>query len=297
MEHTLSDRLVLHNYDVIGETVRKIENKINSTIDTVNRLHFVKPRNVSCAGGFEDNSVRLSYSEKCTIKSYVSVVDKRLSNDFFEFGRLRYSRNSANQMVGTESEKRKYDLCVSLPNLIEKYNSLRVLEKNLAGLTCVKLVLSNDGMEPDEDIEITLVIHAGKYVPFESLFDSDVAEIMSAFDDEGIAALFAIDRTSDCLNFSKSQTGLCSTCFSDCSPFADFLPANTDFSNRLKRFFFYDVFHQTDNIIFKLRYGYIRQHTAVAFPSVIFVDGDLDEIEYCITSKNNPSIIEGFLKK
>ncbi|SCX32942.1 hypothetical protein SAMN02910436_02879 [Ruminococcaceae bacterium P7] len=297
MEHTLSDRLVLHNYIVLGDTVRKIENKINNIVDTVNQLHLVKPRNVSRTDGFTDNPVRLSYSEKSTIKSYVSVVGKKLSNDFFDFGRLRHSRNSANQMVGTESEKRKYDLCLSLPNLIEKYNSLRVLEKNLAGLTCVKLVLSNDGMEPNEDIEITLVIHADRYVPFETLFDSDVAELLSAYDDEGIAALFAIDRTSDCLNFSKSQTGSCSTCFSDCSPFADFLPANTDFSNRLKRFFFYDVFHQTDNIILKLRYGYIRQHTAVAFPSVIFVDGDLDEIEYRITSKNYPGIIEGVLKK
>lgn len=237
MDHTLSNRLVLHNYIVLGDTVRKIENKINNIIDTVNQLHLVKPRNVSCTDGFTDNPVRLSYSEKSTIKSYISVVGKRLSNDFFEFGCLRHSRNFANQMVGTESEKRKYDLCVSLPNMIEKYNSLRVLEKNLAGLTCVKLVLSNDGMEPDEEIEITLVIRADRYVPFESLFDSDVAEILSSYDDKGIAALFAIDRTSDCLNFSESQTGLCSTCFSNCDPFADYSPSNNDFSNRLKRFF------------------------------------------------------------
>lgn len=296
MDHTLSDRLVLHNYIVLGDTVSKIENKINSTIDTVNQLHLVKPRKVSCTDGFEDNAVRLSYSEKCTIKSYVSVMCKKLSSDFFEFGRLRHSSNSANQMVGTESEKRKYDLCVSLSNLIEKYNSLRVLEKNLAGLTCVKLVLNNNGMASDEDIEITLVIHANRYVPFESLFDSDVAEILSAYD-EDIAALFAIDRTSGCLDFAKSQTGLCNTCFSDSSPFVDGLPANNDFRAPLKQFFFYDVFRQTDNVILKLRYSNIKQHTAVAFPSVIFVDADLDEIEYRITSKNKLGIIEGVLKK
>lgn len=36
--------------------------------------------------------------------------------------------------------------------------------------------------------------------------------------------------------------------------------------------------------------------TTVAFPTILFVKNEIDEIPYKITSKNNPDVVEGCIK-
>ena len=37
-------------------------------------------------------------------------------------------------------------------------------------------------------------------------------------------------------------------------------------------------------------------NTTVAFPTILFVKNEIDEIPYKITSKNNPDVVEGCIK-
>ena len=61
-----------------------------------------------------------------------------------------------------------------------------------------------------------------------------------------------------------------------------------------------DVFHYArydsgNNYILKLKVDYIKHHTSVAFPTILLLKGEVSEIPYRITSKNNPNIVEGVL--
>lgn len=46
----------------------------------------------------------------------------------------------------------------------------------------------------------------------------------------------------------------------------------------------------------KLKVDYIKHNTTVAFPTILFVKNEIDEIPYKITSKNNPDVVEGCIK-
>ena len=48
--------------------------------------------------------------------------------------------------------------------------------------------------------------------------------------------------------------------------------------------------------IVKLKVDYIKHNTTVAFPTILFVKNEIDEIPYKITSKNNPDVVEGCIK-
>ena len=51
-----------------------------------------------------------------------------------------------------------------------------------------------------------------------------------------------------------------------------------------------------DKYIVKLKVDYIKHNTTVAFPTILFVKNEIDEIPYKITSKNNPDVVEGCIK-
>lgn len=47
---------------------------------------------------------------------------------------------------------------------------------------------------------------------------------------------------------------------------------------------------------YKHSVDYIKHNTTVAFPTILFVKNEIDEIPYKITSKNNPDVVEGCIK-
>lgn len=58
----------------------------------------------------------------------------------------------------------------------------------------------------------------------------------------------------------------------------------------------YGFYSSEDKYIVKLKVDYIKHNTTVAFPTILFVKNEIDEIPYKITSKNNPDVVEGCIK-
>ena len=59
---------------------------------------------------------------------------------------------------------------------------------------------------------------------------------------------------------------------------------------------FLSFYSSEDKYILKLKVDYIKHNTTVAFPTILFVKNEIDEIPYKITSKNNPDVVEGCIK-
>ena len=69
-----------------------------------------------------------------------------------------------------------------------------------------------------------------------------------------------------------------------------------DFTDEIKDVFCYGFYSSEDKYIVKLKVDYIKHNTTVAFPTILFVKNEIDEIPYKITSKNNPDVVEGCIK-
>ena len=92
------------------------------------------------------------------------------------------------------------------------------------------------------------------------------------------------------LNFSNVG-GLITTIYLDLD--TDY---SNDFESELADVFCYSCFDEGEKCIVKLKYGYIKHNTTIAFPSVIFVKELFETIPYTITSKNSPTIVSGEIK-
>lgn len=69
-----------------------------------------------------------------------------------------------------------------------------------------------------------------------------------------------------------------------------------DFTDEIKDVFCYGFYSSEDKYIVKLKVDYIKHNTTVAFPTILFVKNEIDEIPYKITSMNNPDVVEGCIK-
>lgn len=126
-------------------------------------------------------------------------------------------------------------------------------------------------------------------------FDGDVMEYM--LNDCVIPLLLGISRTSAYLDFKSSIKDHNNVARSTNIPLNNStFDDNEDFYDEINNTFLYDVFQQGENVVIKLKCEYIKQHTTVAFPSIIFVSKELKQIKYRITSKNNPDIINGIIQ-
>lgn len=69
-----------------------------------------------------------------------------------------------------------------------------------------------------------------------------------------------------------------------------------EFLNEVNNIFCYEFYQSGQHTFLKLHFDYIKQHTSVAFPSVLILKSSIKNIEYDITSKYNPNVIHSILR-
>ena len=70
------------------------------------------------------------------------------------------------------------------------------------------------------------------------------------------------------------------------------------YKSEINKLFSYEIFERNEETIIKLHIDYIKQHTSIAFPTLLFINTTSlpNEISYKIISKNNPDIVKDTLK-
>lgn len=246
--------------------------------------------------------VDIDEKEKQFIASAAEGLEITLPDDFFELGNLRENTLSSNiltgpSLEGSKDEIRKYKKINELYETIRAFQEWAPIDNAFSDMRCMKLAVQNCGNAIDEDIEIVLTISKSALLTVDEFPPLNNAEMGYLLRKCEMDVLFGIGSTAEYIEYSESkkerQILRVSRHYERFIGTPDY---SDDFLAELNSIFCYSIYPDGDNYILKLKVDYIKHNTSVAFPSVLFVKGEIAEIPYKITSKNNPDIVEGTLK-
>lgn len=265
----------------------------NTMGTAIGAFHFNKPAEI------EEETKEL-------IKKVAEHMSIDITEDFFNLGNLSENPLGNISMIGarrtfdgTTNEKRKYFDIIKLKQLIGDASHWMPIEKCFENLNCLKFVLSNDGTTFDEDIDVELDFGIDMLLPHQALPIPQETSLRYACDDCSLPDLFGIEATAIYMDYDSSRKPLSSpVSYSDRIPFNPLAGRDyeEDYQDTMDEVFEYQYYQQGASTILKLHVDYIKQHTAVAFPTPIFVTDKQYDIKYRITSKHNPEVVSGIVK-
>lgn len=248
--------------------------------------------------------VEISENEQKIICSLAKQLGINIAEDFFDLGNLSRSTIASNIMgrpsiTGTRAEEEKYDAIQELLGTRAEVLKWAPIENTFTDKKCLKLALQNCGTAVDEDIEISLIIPKNGFLSISEFPKFNNDEMDYLLNDCNMHEIFGICSTSMYSSYDSSIST--NRRFSPRVSMPPIFPGHTpdysnDFESELADVFCYSCFDEGEKCIVKLKYGYIKHNTTIAFPSVIFVKELFETIPYTITSKNSPTIVSGEIK-
>lgn len=257
---------------------------------------------ISSTALFKNQPVNIEINDKSCISDLARKLNVELSDTFFNLGNL--SRNplsgdflQGHSLDGTKEEKDKYRLIKNLVNVINDLYNWEPIEDAFKNMNCIKLALQNNGTIIDEDVEVSLTIPQDFLllpVEYPKLKYLSMKYITTHY---RMRDLFGIAETAYYSNYDLSKKDRSYSVSETNNYYPGLTQPNYEESyyKGLKEAFFYSIFPEKDMHIVKLKFDYIKHNTAIAFPTIFFINENLKQIPYKITSKNNPSIVEGIL--
>lgn len=245
--------------------------------------------------------LEISDDDRKYLISIARQLELDLPDDFFDLGNLTKSSIptgifGSSQIDGTDDEKTKYHKIVKLKEIISECLEWAPIEDAFSGKTCLRLALQNCGTAVDEGIEITITISKECLLAINEFpkFDNDIMGYL--LNDCDMDTLFGIESTSEYLSYDSVQKVFAHPIRNTNIGLPGYVPDySEDFIDELNGVFCYSVYEIDDSYLLKLKVDYIKHHTAVAFPSIIFVKASPKSIPYTITSRNSATIISGEL--
>jgi hypothetical protein len=248
--------------------------------------------------GERSKSLAVDENYKIIISKYAESRSIELPDDFFNLGGL--SKISTvmpghNRINGTTKEIEKYNAIHHLAELLKEYMNRSVFTNAFDGLSCIRVLLANNGTAVDEDIDISLYFDTQMLLTPSKLPRPDETDMKSILDDLNMNELFNIKGTANYDDYDST-----------CQKFVSSPPSRKAISNLFRgrdiekeydetiesMFNCYSIIEEGDSIIVKIRMEYLKHNTIAAFPTVLFVDNRISTIPYKITSKHLPAVIE-----
>ena len=246
--------------------------------------------------------VDIDEDEKEFITAAAEQLGCKLSDSFFELGNLNQDTLTSNllsgpKLNGTSEEKQKYWKIKRLHETISKALEWAPVEKAFSGMNCIKLAIQNCGKAIDEDAEITFEVSKESLLTLGEFPKFNNAEMGYLLTDCDMSILFGIEGTSEYIEYSESEQNGKTPYGARPYGLSGYVPNySDDFTDEIKDVFCYGFYSSEDKYIVKLKVDYIKHNTTVAFPTILFVKNEIDEIPYKITSMNNPDVVEGCIK-
>ena len=281
-------------------------NKIKELVTTINSINLVKnvkkSENPLLTDTFSFLPLASIDSDKREIITEVTKILKiEISDSFFELGNLHQSIETLpgySSVSGTDEEERKYFLINDLFKIIQEMFNWSSANIALCGMKYIELLLTNNGTDIDEDVEVTLSFPTNSLITpdtFPELSDEDKIYLMN---EKGLDEVFRTYATADLLDYHKSIVRYrpISTPIEPVPGlFVTTYDTSKKFKDKLYDTFGYDVYLTGNSYVVKIKFDYIKHNTSVAFPSMILLHNDINEIPYTITSKHCPDKITGVL--
>lgn len=246
--------------------------------------------------------VNIGDDERKYIVKIAEQLELELPDNFFDLGNLDKDSLSSNilsgpTLKGTPEEIQKYKKIKKLQETISKALDWAPVEKAFSNKRCLRLAIQNCGKSIDEDVEISFEMPKDVLLTLEEFPQFKNNEMGYLLNDCNMSILFGIDSTAEYVEYSESERNHGTNYIPHNYGLPGYVPNySDDFVSELNDVFCYSIYPNKGNYIIKLKVDYIKHNTTVAFPSVLFVKGEIKEIPYKITSKNNPDIVKGMLK-
>lgn len=247
--------------------------------------------------------VEIEEEKKELISKVAEFLEIELNESFFELGMLRENIWSnlavlgGYSLEGKEEEKEKYNNIMQLYDWICSFSNWCSIEECFGGMKAIKLCLANEGTMYDEDIDIELYLPNNMFLSHREFKIPKEGAFSNLEEDSSLNDLFEIRGTESYIDYEGS-----------CKPLNQVYVPNTpsafpfgrrdyeeEYRDDLDNIFCYKIYEKGNEIIVKLHIDYIKQHSAVAFPTPLFLK-DIDvynDIRYKIISKNNADVIAG----
>ncbi len=282
-------------YRIIAEYVDKIEKLIKQ----VKEIVLPKDQDDFMMARYLLQQAKISDGQKKDVEEFAKQLKVELPEDFFYLGNLQVENVIGERLEGTLEEKKKYRYLKLVCDYIKKVFLLSQIVESFKDYRYICLALENEGNDVDEDIELYLTFPLGGFFPlgdFPKLSYSAMKYL--AIGDE-VKKIFGIAGAKEFKEYGESRKRLFS--YVDSSTFIRNPFGNIDYEqeyfNLLKSFFDYDIFKDANNITVRLKIDYLKHHTVIAFPSILFVKDDISSIEYVIKSKKIPDVQTGAIIK
>ena len=224
-----------------------------------------------------------------------------LPQDFFELGNLSgdnglsVALGGRRNLNGTKQEIQKYDSIMNLYDTIIECSNWIPIESAFSGLHCIKLAVENCGTTFDEDIEISLEINRDCILILSELPSLENATMKHLLYKYDINSLLGIPSTAQFMDFySSTHSRQYSSPMPAFSPVGYEQDYTDDYLNALRDVLGYNhLYAENNHLILKVNFGYIKHHTAVAFPAPIFLKFPPKALTYTLTSKNSANVVRG----
>ena len=246
-------------------------------------------------------AANIDQNEKDIITEVAKLLKVEITDDFFDLGNLHQSIGAIpgySSVNGTNEEKRKYYLINDLFKAIQDFSKWSSADRALSGLKYIELLLTNNGTDVDEDVEVTLSFPINSLITidtFPELSDDDKKYLMN---EKGLDEVFHTYPTADYLDYHDSIVRP-RPIATQIDPVPDIFGTTYNTSQKFKDSLYdtfgYDVYFAEDKYIVKIKFDYIKHNTSVAFPSMFLLHHDINEIPFTITSKHCPEKITGVL--
>lgn len=246
--------------------------------------------------------VDIDEEERKFITTVAEQLGLELPDDFFDLGNLSKDSLTSNIMSGpnlkgTPEEIQKYRRIKKLHETISNSLDWAPVEKAFSEKHCIRLAIQNCGKAIDEDVEISFFIPKNSLLTLNEFPQFKNSEMGYLLNDCDMSVLLGINSTAEYVEYSESERNRVDNYTSRHYGLPGYVPNySDDFVEALNDVFCYSFYSNGDNYIVKLKVDYIKHNTTVAFPSILFIKGEIIEIPYNITSKNNPDVVEGILR-
>ena len=229
-----------------------------------------------------------------------------IQEDFYYLGNLRLSSSPTADIifgggitespVGSDEEIKKYKLINELKKRIEQFEQLRRYLHSIDSNIYLELVLCNTGTDFDEDIDVELFVPKGYMCLPDQLPipEDDIIGILN----RSIEKIYkpkktiAIDEYNDRFSMPKIPNSYAIAPYG-VSYDRKLRMQREDFDDKLKEIFCYEFFDHDGYDVIRYNQKYLKQNTNIFFPSYLVFKTMPGQIEYRITSKRCPTVIDG----
>lgn len=275
-----------------------IQNKIYDKFVAIYNFNLIKSSNSLRIG----NKVEFSHDEIKNIKKYAANNEMPLDKDFFDLGNLYYMNMGveAGGLIGSDSEKEKYDLVEELEEYTGMYNGLHKFYSELDNLYYLELAIENLGKKFDEDIEVNLKIKKEDFMEYANFPVPSESIIKKMLDDEKVDELIKIESINGVSNYISTNI-----CVAPISPTSFKIPGThgyikPDYEQYFNYYIEYIQWLSGFEIMCDEEYYYVRceqknikPNEKILLPAKLIFKEIPIYIEYEIKTKHNPKVMTG----